>query len=420
LKSFGESWAVLDTLTKSAEKSVLEGVAVADSRSSDVTHVSSEAIAVADSVSKVVAQSLNDAFGFVDALVNGIGANHAEGLSVQELVAKSIAVPKQEALGLGESLTNGVMARLFEQLVAADALSSAVDTKHAEGLSVQELISKSVDLPMQEVLLLDSFVANGISVKLFEQLAAVDGLVKSSAVSIAEYLLTQDVLAKGYTLPQSETVAVQDQSRHDAAVSLAESLSVIDVWGRVVAFQRALSEGLSVQEATGRAASLPFAETFALADEYRKNANAVVSDMLIAQGDITPEQFAALLEGARPPGFGEFQPFINGDYEYKRALMKVAMTATGAERAAVRQCALEVDVPDVFDGGTASVVSGGTEVLFNREFHEPPEVAIVWKGGTSIAIPRLLEITKQSFIVELVTPEGVGVSGTVSWSANGY
>src|SRR3569832_2078114 len=112
-----------------------------------------------------------------------------------------------------------------------------------------------------------------------------------------------------------------------------------------------------------------------------------------------------------------------------RAIMNTAMRCSAlswnrkAQRASLTGMSLQVDVPDVFDRGSAAITDAvaGITVSYNRQFHIPPEVTLTLKGGTVIAIPKLTNVTAIDFTVVLVDPATNNqVTGSFTWSAHGY
>ena len=83
-----------------------------------------------------------------------------------------------------------------------------------------------------------------------------------------------------------------------------------------------------------------------------------------------------------------------------------------------------VDVPDVFDRGSSTITdaqaASGLRITFSRSFHITPEITVTLKGGTVMAIPKILSPDDGGFTLVLETPTGTRVGGTVSWTAQGY
>ena len=112
-----------------------------------------------------------------------------------------------------------------------------------------------------------------------------------------------------------------------------------------------------------------------------------------------------------------------GDYEYAKALVRLILEApvTTANRVALSEVLLNIDVPDARDRGMVAVPIGGAVVPFNRTFNAAPEIQATFKGGGTLAIPQIGTITATGFHLTLVNPDTQGsVAGNASWSAEGY
>ena len=179
----------------------------------------------------------------------------------------------------------------------------------------------------------------------------------------------------------------------------------------------------AIAEALRRAQTLKLSEALSLAEQYRRRANGVISDMIVANTEITEQDFMDILESGHPPGYTNFRDFIQGDYTYQRALFRAILTSSNADRGYIDGLRVTVDVPDVFDRGTAQVVtaSSGVAVVFVRTFRVSPEVTLTFKGGTTVAIPRILgSVTTAGFTAILENTSGARVTGAISWVAQGY
>ena len=97
--------------------------------------------------------------------------------------------------------------------------------------------------------------------------------------------------------------------------------------------------------------------------------------------------------------------------------------ALGVQRAFIDALRVTVDVPDIFDRGTAQIAdpAAGASIYFSRSFRVAPEVTMTHKGGTAVAIPRLLgAVTTTGFTAVLENSSGSRVTGSFTWIAQGY
>lgn len=160
-------------------------------------------------------------------------------------------------------------------------------------------------------------------------------------------------------------------------------------------------------------------------EDIRQSSDAVVSDMRIGASNLTVEEFATMLNVGSAVGYDNFRTFINGDYEYDKALYKGVLTSRDAT-ARIVILTSEVDLPDIFDRGSAIVptptleITGKIFVPFNRTFTEVTEVLATIKNGTVPCVPNVTNITDLGFDLEILDMTNARVGGTVSWSAKGY
>jgi len=201
-----------------------------------------------------------------------------------------------------------------------------------------------------------------------------------------------------------------------------ESLQVADIIGRIASFSISLKEGVGVNSAYGSAMTLPVAESLSIADAYLRNADTVVSDLILSAGDISEDTFLQFMRRASPVGFTEYAEFVEGEYEYQEALFRIVMESAAEDRALVDSLKIHIDVPDVNEAGKVTVpaTSGGATVAFQRHFNAEPEVTVTLKGGTVLALPNVTSSDQNGFTVTLKDTSGNPVSGTVSWVAQGY
>lgn len=162
-------------------------------------------------------------------------------------------------------------------------------------------------------------------------------------------------------------------------------------------------------------------ESIKVVDEKRDAFKGVVSDVLVGRADISPADFDAMLANGAAVGYSPFASYIDGDYEYKSAILKLSMSTIDGSLPRALRLAINVDVPDVFDRGTATASAAGpVSVAYNRHFYFVGEVIATPKGGAVIAAPRVTNITATTFDIELIDPSNNRVAGIVSWSAKGY
>jgi hypothetical protein len=153
---------------------------------------------------------------------------------------------------------------------------------------------------------------------------------------------------------------------------------------------------------------------------------AIYANMIVCTTDLTKAMFDLIVDSGRVVGYEAFRDFIPGDYRYTKAAFRAILESSNSDRARLNQFKVTVDVPDIFDRGSATISSGqasaGVYVAFGRSFNAPPEITLTLKGGTVVAVPKIVGTpTNAGFTVMLVDPAtGLGVAGALTWSAHGY
>lgn len=160
-------------------------------------------------------------------------------------------------------------------------------------------------------------------------------------------------------------------------------------------------------------------------DVIKETVRGVLSDLLFQEGvwDLNSiDKFVR--NGGRHVGYTTFREFITGDYEYQKALFRLAMESKTADRALIEEIDIAIDVDDVYDRGTATVTDKnyGANVIFNRVFAIAPEVTITMRTGNALnAIrPEIISVQTTGFTVRLYDVEGNLTTGTFTWIAAGY
>lgn len=143
----------------------------------------------------------------------------------------------------------------------------------------------------------------------------------------------------------------------------------------------------------------------------------------------TMNGFKRLFNYSSRPGYTDFAPFIEGYYDYQKALFKMKIESTGGGiTPQVTRLAVIIDVPDVID--TGRMVTDPDEytlVKFNKSFYTIPTVTATQISGTTLASARVKQNPLGSvypgneyFYIALVTQSGDLIAGDVYWQAIGY
>ncbi len=351
----------------------------------------------------------------------------ATDLSFAELVQKLGIKSNSESLTFSDKSSRALALNKYENLNFVETYTDLIAfvLRFVESLTFTEKYARSGTKAVFEAFQVGEGLARQLVLRKYETLALAETYTDLIAfiLRVSESLSFTEKPSKGLTKPQAENFRLSDALVKSQVKQISEAFSLAEALGRTVAYRRAINEGFAIGEAIRRAQTLKLSEAFSLAEQYRRRANGVISDMIVANTEITEQDFMDILESGHPPGYTNFRDFIQGDYTYQRALFRAILTSSNADRGYIDGLRVTVDVPDVFDRGTAQVVtaSSGVAVVFVRTFRVSPEVTLTFKGGTTVAIPRILgSVTTAGFTAVLENTSGARVTGAISWIAQGY
>ena len=351
----------------------------------------------------------------------------ATDLSFAELVQKLGIKSNSESLTFSDKSSRALALNKYENLNFVETYTDLIAfvLRFVESLTFTEKYARTGTKAVFETFQVGEGLARQLVLRKYETLALAETYTDLIAfiLRVSESLSMAEKLSKGVIKPQAENFRLSDALVKSQVKQISEAFSLAEALGRTVAYRRAINEGFAIGEAIRRAQTLKLSEAFSLAEQYRRRANGVISDMIVANTEITEQDFMDILESGHPPGYTNFRDFIQGDYTYQRALFRAILTSSNADRGYIDGLRVTVDVPDVFDRGTAQVVtaSSGVAVVFVRTFRVSPEVTLTFKGGTTVAIPRILgSVTTAGFTAILENTSGARVTGAISWVAQGY
>jgi len=242
-------------------------------------------------------------------------------------------------------------------------------------------------------------------------------------LSIAEAIGVGSGPSLGVTAPRASSFGLGDARTSEARADSLRALAIVESYSDIANFLVQLSEQLALGEVPRKDLINAEAELFALRNRILRASQAVIADLAFRTGSLDAEGFAALVAQSRALGFGAFRDLSPGDYDYASALIRLVLEApsiTGS-RTVLTNARLNIDVPDRRDRGTVAVPQGGVLVNFMEPFTVAPEIQATFKGGGTVAIPQIGQITSTGFFLTLVNPTTqAAVAGNASWSAEGY
>jgi len=402
------SLAMLENASRQTIKPSSEALGFTEASGRSIALAKTETVGFAETYSDLIAYVLRwiESIGFVDNLSQANQKNIAETFSAAEVLAQFLTKGFTSAVSWDEHLARQSTVRSSEVLSVLGLHTRQPTKAISEAFGSSEVLSRQVSKAVIEAI--------GFAETYADLIAYI--------LRVTENIGLADSLAKQTLKPLTEAFTASDLASLELIKRVAEAVAMADAFGRTVAYRKSLSEGLAVNDAVKRSLRLSTHEALQLAEQYRRHANGVISDMIISSSEITEEDFLNIVDNGHPPGYTNFRDFIQGDYTYQRALFRAILKSSNADRGYIDALRLTVDVPDIFDRGVAEVTNAaaGVSVQFSRTFRFTPQVTITHKGGTTTAIPRLLGTPSTTgFTAVLEDKTGTRVTGSFSWLAQG-
>ena len=363
---------------------------------------------------------------WVDASATSFVCSENDALTLSVLEARKPQAVRSEVFGIFDNRQQIATGTRSEPLRIAETYIDLIAyvLKVAESFVLSELSGKQIlPKPAAEVFSLGDAGTRQTSKTVAQSLGIIDGRTGAVQRLSAETVsLTERNLCLAL-IPKLEALVLTESRRASIQPDVRRSLTLSETHTDIIGFILQIAEAFAVLDRTSRSQTHLSKEQIALLDRILRASNAVIADLSFRTTPLDEEGFASLISQSKPLGFSAFRDLIPGDYEYAKALVRLILEApvTTANRVALSQARLNIDVPDVRDRGTVAVAATGTVVAFNRAFNAPPEIQATFKGGTILAIPQIGAITTTGFEILLINPDTqVPVAGNASWSAEGF
>lgn len=223
-----------------------------------------------------------------------------------------------------------------------------------------------------------------------------------------------------------EELAIADaRPRFEYSYVHYQNLGITDSVKNTLTFIRKFSETVRFVESVKKDVTKPVKEKFSIFDTMMRPAQGVISDLLFEEGSWTLDELDKYIRKGKHVGYEHFKPFINGDYNYEKALFRSVFDALSSDRAMLEQFKVTIDVPDLIDRGAAEISDKNADlkIQFTKNFHVAPEVTITMRSGSSLApvVPEVVSVTEEQFTMRLLNAlTGERTTGSFIWTAVGY
>ena len=354
-----------------------------------------------------------------------------ESARVTESSYRAMDVPKREGIKIVRTSRSAIMESSRERLGILDKPLRAAFTKLArESMEVEATRDAAVTHMSYDEVVASDGLTIALGKMTAEQLGILDTALRAAAFKRMWEELAQldDDEDNHVTADKFEEVQMTDSRSADIYQPKEETVSTADRQTHRARTLRTFAERADVGEHMRRDLGGGYSEAVAVDDRFLRALNGIIEEITLKKGGMTAADFQQLVN--QPTGYERFIPYIVGEYEYQKALVRLAVTpgSLGAEPA-VYNVVVHVDIDDTVDRGTTIITdtSAATTVHFSKHYYTRPEVTVTLRGSSTadgIITPNVTEINKDEdgyyFKVELLKSDGTRAKGTITWQSVGY
>lgn len=411
-----ETFSLRDGMTSAAGKVARDAVRLADTRRwADLLGTKREQVGVHETYWDYISYVLTilESARVIESSYRGMDVPKREGVKITRRSHSEIVESPREQLGILDASLRAAFAKLAaERTEVTDARDAAVANVSRDEMAVSDGIATS----------LGKMTA--------EQLGILDALLRAAAFkrTWSESASLGDDEDNHVTAGKFETIRASEHRAADVYKPTAEQIGTTErQYHRAQTF-RTLMEKASLYEHMRRDLGGGYSEAVAVDDRFLRALNGIIEEVAVRKGGMTADEFQQLVN--QPTGYERFVPYIVGEYEYQKALVRLAVTpgSFGAEPA-VYNVVVHVDIDDTVDRGMTVITdtSAPTTVHFSKHYYTKPEVTVTLRGGNTsdgVITPNIVEIDKDAdgyyFKVELLKQDGTRAAGSITWQSVGY
>ena len=354
-----------------------------------------------------------------------------ESARVIESSYRGMDVPKREGVKITRRSHSEIMESPREQLGILDAsLRAAFAKLAAERTEVTDARDAAVAHLSRDKVAVGDGWAVSLGQMTAEQLGILDASLRAAAFkrTWSESASLGDDEDNHVVADKLETIRTSDRRAADVYKPTAEQIGTTErQYHRAQTF-RTFTEKASLYEHMRCDFGGGYSEAVAVDDRFLRALDGIIEEVAVRKGGMTADEFQQLVN--QPTGYERFVPYIVGEYEYQKALVRLAVTpgSFGAEPA-VYNVVVHVDIDDTVDRGTTVLTdtTAPTTVHFSKHYYTKPEVTVTLRGGNTsdgVITPNVVEIDKDAdgyyFKVELLKQDGTRAAGSITWQSVGY
>lgn len=263
-----------------------------------------------------------------------------------------------------------------------------------------------------------------------EQVAVIDQALRHAEFhkGFDEAVKAMEFHANHAETKAKEQTSIKEYRRQDMKQGSREHVDFLETLRHIADMKREFAENVNAAAGYATHYTEKQQEEFHTKDKKFHAADCVLDDVAVKKGAMDMDAFKILVN--QPAGYEHFIPYIVGEYEYQKALVRLSIEAgsAGAEPA-VYDAVIHVDIDDTVDRGKTAITdtSKATRIHFSKHYYTKPEVAVaLYSGNTKdgAITPNITDIDKDDagyyFEVELLKDDYTRTTGTISWQAVGY
>ena len=411
-----ETFSLRDGMTSATGKVARDAVQLVDTRRwADLLGTKREQVGVHETYWDYISYVLTilESARVIESSYRGMDVPKREGVKITRRSHSEIMESPREQLGILDASLRAAFAKLTVE---------CTEVTDARGAAVAHLSRDKVA------------VGDGLAVSLgkmtAEQLGIFDASLRAAAFkrTWSESASLDDDEDNHVTAGKFETIRTSEHRAADVYKPTAEQIGTTERQHHRAQTFRTFAEKASLYEHMRRDLGGGYSEAVAVDDRFLRALDGIIEEVAVRKGGMTADEFQQLVN--HPTGYERFIPYIVGEYEYQKALVRLAVTpgSFGAEPA-VYNVVVHVDIDDTVDRGTAVITdtSTATMVRFSKHYYTKPEVTVTLRGGNTAdgtIMPSVAEISKDKdgyyFMVELLKADGTRAKGTVTWQSVGY
>lgn len=349
-----------------------------------------------------------------DSRTNNISKCHNTIIGIGDVVTTNVVAKLSEIVLLSETYWDNIryLMHFVENLQFNDGVTFIVNKNNKESLVITEKRSANLSKPVSELLVMSElFLHKFAAFRQHNELVWLDETFTQTPGKIS-----------------NEYLSIVEDVSHDIIKAISEVLNMADMHTHKSKVKRTISEAINVLERFSSTYGDYQEESFKLMDAFLRACQGVIADVGIYDDSIELDDFLKMIK--QPSGYEPFIPYVVGEYEYEKALVRLLVKAGSmGSQPAIYDAVVNVDIDDTIDRGTVDITdtSAATKVYFNKHYYTKPEVSVTLQGGNTgdgTITPRIGAISSDDdgfyFTVELIKGDGTRAQGRVTWNSVGY